>query len=86
MAGPELPFRPESFLGVVLSGSVGRKILTDAARVVASSGRVVVMGGSREAKETLMGLGLSVLLDEEGVLVARQDRMQTLPLVTLRGP
>ncbi len=86
MAGRKIPFFPGSFLGVVLSGDVGVEDLTQAARVVVPSGRVVVLDGFPEAKETLKELGLSVLLDEERVLVARRERGETLPLVTLRGP
>ena len=86
VAGQEIPFFPGSFLGVVLSGDVGGEALAEAARVVTPSGRVVVLDGLGEAKETLKGLGLSVLLDDEGVLVARREQSETLPLVTLRGP
>ncbi len=86
VTGREIPFFPGSFLGAVLSGDVVEEDLIEAARVVAPAGRVVVLDGFGEAKEILKGLGLSVLLDKEGVLVARREQTEPLPLVTLRGP
>ena len=86
VAGGVIPFVGGSFLGVALSGGVEEQDLREAARVVAPLGRVVVLGGSDGAVETLRRIGLSVLLDEEGVVVARREQPETLPLVTLRGP
>jgi uncharacterized protein YbaR (Trm112 family) len=85
VSGPQIPFFPGSFRGAVLSGEVGDQDLAEAARVVAPPGRVVILDGPEEAKETLEGLGLSVLLDEDGVVVAGRGQSETLPLVTLRG-
>jgi uncharacterized protein YbaR (Trm112 family) len=86
LLGPTIPFFPSSFRGVALSGEFGEEKLKEAARVVAPGGRVVVLNGSPGTKERLLSLGMSVLLEEEGTVVARREKGGTLPLVTLRGP
>jgi len=80
-----IPFSSGSFRGIVLSGDVKDTDLDEAARVVGPSGRVVVLAASPGAGRRVKALGLKVLLQEEGVLVAQQEQTRPLPLVTLRG-
>jgi uncharacterized protein YbaR (Trm112 family) len=86
LLGPTIPFFPSSFIGVALSGEVGEDWVKEAARVVAPGSRVVVLNGGSETKEQLLSLGMSVLLEEEGTVVARREKGGNPPLVTLRGP
>jgi hypothetical protein len=82
---PRIPFFSSSFMGILLSGKVGDQDLEEAARVVVPSGRVVVIDDSADAGSQMEALGLKVIFQEEGVLVAQRERTRSLPLVTLRG-
>jgi hypothetical protein len=84
--GPTIPFFPSSFRGVALSGEAGKDELREAVRVVAPGGRVVVLNGGPGTKEQLLTLGMSVLLEEEGTVVARREKGGNPTLVTLRRP
>jgi uncharacterized protein YbaR (Trm112 family) len=80
-----IPFFSGSFMGILLSGEVTDRDLDEAARVVAPLGRVVVLDASPEAGLRAEALGLKILLEEEGVLVAQHEQTGSPPLVTLRG-
>jgi len=84
--GARIPFFSSSFRGVLLDGPVEEVDLEEAARVVVPSGRVVILHGGERSSEALDGLGLSVILEEDGVVVAERERKESPPLVTLRGP
>jgi hypothetical protein len=64
------PFESRRLLGVLLEGSVPRAALREAARVVASGHRVVVLDGDAAAGDLLMAAGLTLRLREAGVIVA----------------
>jgi hypothetical protein len=83
--GARIPFFSDSFRGVLLDGRVGEVDLEEAARVVVPSGRVVVLHRVGSPSEALKALGLSVILEAEGVVVAERKREASRPLVTLRG-
>ncbi len=111
-AGGSLPFRPQSFRALVLSGerteidlpgrrgpsgSHRRDLAEDpagpapaglaaAVGLVSLKGRVVVLGAPPDAGLAFQSLGLRVLLEEEGVVVAERATPEASPLVTLRGP
>lgn len=80
-----IPFFSGSFRGVLVSGEVRERDLDEAARVVTSRGRVVVLDGFQGAGEYLKALGFEVLVDEDGVLVAQSNQAEAQPLITLRG-
>ena len=84
-AGSVLPFSPGSFRGALLSGETTESDFTEAYRVVAAPGRVVVLEAPPETRRWAESLRMEVLLEQEGVLVARARRSGSLPLVTLRG-
>jgi uncharacterized protein YbaR (Trm112 family) len=85
VAYPRIPFFSDTFKGILLSGETGDWDLEEAARVVAPSGRVVVLGASPELSQRVEALGLKILLQEDGVLVAQHQQIRFRPLVTLRG-
>lgn len=85
VASARIPFFSRSFLGVLVSGEIGDGDLEEAARVVAPSGRVVVLQGPPGAGEYLTALGFEVILDDGGVLVAASNQGEAQPLITLRG-
>lgn len=84
-AGPVIPFFPGTFQGVVLSGAVGESEVEEAVRVLAPHRRLVVPRSSPEVSREVEALGLMILLEEGGVLVAEKRWSEVLPLVTLRG-
>ena len=82
-----IPFYSGSFRGVVLSGEAGVADLEEGCRVLAPLSRLVILGGGPEAVARVRSLGLSVLLDQDGVLVARREGVAApSPLIPLRGP
>ena len=85
VAYPRIPFFSDTFKGILLSGETGDRDLEEAARVVAPSGRVVVLDASPELSQRVEALGLKILLQEDGVLVAQHQQIRFRPLVTLRG-
>lgn len=68
--GPVLPFSPRSFRGVLLESARGREDLREAARLLAGEGRVVVLEADGDTAGHLMAAGLTVRLDDQGVVVA----------------
>jgi uncharacterized protein YbaR (Trm112 family) len=84
-AGSVLPFHPGSFRAALLSGQTTESDFREAYRVVAAPGRVVVLEAPPETRRWAESLRMEVLLEEEGVVVARARRSGSLPLVTLRG-
>ncbi len=71
MAGSTLPLYGRSMRGVAVDGRLGGDVVTEAARVVAPRGRVVVVqADEEEAAETLRSAGLQVLAREGGTVVA----------------
>ncbi len=84
-SGSRLPFRSNSFRGVLLSGETSEVEIREAARVAGPSARVVALGAPGGAVGWLEALGLEILMNDEGVVVARWDPHGPEPLVTLRG-
>ena len=82
---PRIPFFSRSLSGILLSGEIGTVDLDESARAIVPSGRVVVLDSSPGDAQRLQALGLKVILQEEGALVARQEKSSAPPLVTLRG-
>lgn len=70
VAGPGLPFYSRTLRGVALPGSEAGRWLHEAARVVASMGRVVVDDAPEGTLGRLESAGLTPVLDESGVVVA----------------
>ena len=82
---PGIPFYSGTFRGILLSGEVGDRDLDEAGRVVAPTGRVVVLDAPPGMGPRVEALGLKILLQEEGVLVAQKEQTTSPRLVTLRG-
>jgi len=68
--GAELPFAPRTFRGVLLERPGGRAVLREAARLVGPSGRVVVLEADQGTGGNLIAAGLTLRLDDQGVVVA----------------
>jgi len=83
--GSVLPFHSGSFRGALLSGGTTEAEFREAYRVTAAPGRVVVLEAPPETRRWAESLRMEILLEEEGVVVARGRRSGSLPLVTLRG-
>lgn len=83
---PGVPFFSGTFLGVVISGELPEKWLSESVRVVSPLGRLVVWNPGPEVRAFMEGRGLEIVLEEGGVLVARRPGGARAPLITLRGP
>jgi len=84
---PGIPFFSETFLGVVYSGASDERMLLDSVRVTAPLGRLAVLDPTPDTRASIVNQGLQILLEEEGVLVAKRGGGATAPaFVTLRGP
>ncbi|HEX2204075.1 MAG TPA: Trm112 family protein [Longimicrobium sp.] len=66
-----LPFRPRAFRGVALTGDTADALLPEALRVLQPGARVVVDPAPPGTADRAAALGAAVLLDQEGVVVAR---------------
>ncbi|HEU4454639.1 MAG TPA: hypothetical protein VFR81_16345, partial [Longimicrobium sp.] len=77
--GPALPFRARAFHGVALTGGADDALLAEGLRVVAPGSRLLVEGAAPGTAERLGAMGAEVLLEEEGVVVAR-SRGELVPL------
>jgi uncharacterized protein YbaR (Trm112 family) len=80
-----IPFYSGSFRGVVLSGDVGEMDVEEGCRVVAPLSRLVILGAGPEMTARVRALGLSVLLEQDGVLAAAREGPSPSPLIPLRG-
>lgn len=69
-SGPTLPFRTGTLRALALTGGANVP-WQDALRVVQPGGRLVVDGAAPELAEAIRGAGVDVLVDQDGVLVAR---------------
>ncbi len=81
LGGPGLPFANGRMRGAALTGGAGEEALRDGLRVLAPGARLVVDPAPPGTAEALRGLGAEVLLDQEGVVVARAPG----PVVPLRA-
>jgi uncharacterized protein YbaR (Trm112 family) len=72
VAAPGLPFFSRTLRGVAVSGEGAEAWLTEAVRVVAPGGRVVVLDAPGGTRERLEDEGLRVVLAEEDVVVAHR--------------
>ena len=72
VAGGVLPFFDRGLRGVLMEGEGDRKALREGARVLGAGHRMVVLDAPPGVAETLMGAGLTVQLDTDGVVVARR--------------
>lgn len=70
VAGSRLPFADRKFRGVLLEGAASAGLLREAARILAPGHRVVVLDAPEGAAGSLMAAGLTVRLDQDGVVVA----------------
>jgi uncharacterized protein YbaR (Trm112 family) len=68
--GERLPFRDGSLRGVALLGSVDPAWITEAARVTVQGARVVLDPAPAGAPDLLANLRLTVILDQDDVVVA----------------
>lgn len=66
-----LPFRARAFRGVALTGATSDALLPEAVRVLQPGARVVVDPAPPGTADRLSALGATILLDQEGVVVAR---------------
>jgi uncharacterized protein YbaR (Trm112 family) len=80
-----IPFYSGSFRGVVLSGDVGEMDVEEGCRVVAPLSRLVILGAGPEMTARVRALGLSVLLEQAGILAAAREGPSPSPLIPLRG-
>lgn len=71
--GRTIPTFSRTLRGVVLDGSAPDELLAEAARAVAPLARVVVLDPGEEAADVLEALGLTLILREEGYLVAVRE-------------
>ncbi|HEU4881199.1 MAG TPA: hypothetical protein VFT45_03105, partial [Longimicrobium sp.] len=70
-AGDALPFRGGALRAAALTGGAEDARLREGLRVLAPGARLVVDGARPDTAERLRALGAEVLLEEEGVVVAR---------------
>jgi uncharacterized protein YbaR (Trm112 family) len=69
-AGERLPFRDRSMRGVALLGVLSPHLLEEAARVLATEGRLVIEPAPEEVSAVLTEAGFQVYLEQGGVVVA----------------
>ncbi|HET7273790.1 MAG TPA: hypothetical protein VFI91_01335 [Longimicrobiaceae bacterium] len=68
--GTRLPFRNWSMRGVVITGEPEPEVLAEAVRTLKPGARLVVDSAREASSETAAELGLTILLEEAGVMVA----------------
>lgn len=71
-----IPVFPRTLRGVALGGESVGTLLDEAVRTVAPRGRVVVTDGPETVGERLREAGLSVILQEAGVVVAVRESVE----------
>jgi uncharacterized protein YbaR (Trm112 family) len=74
------PFRASALRGVALRGAPGAARLAEGLRVLASGSRLLVDGAAPGTAEALAENGAAVLLDQEGVVVARAPGLPVEPV------
>jgi uncharacterized protein YbaR (Trm112 family) len=72
--GGRLPFRTGSQRGVALSGPGAGGLIDEAARVLQPGGRLVLDPAPEGAARRLEALGMELLLEQDGVVVASLSR------------
>lgn len=72
VSGGGLPFRSGGLGAVALTGESAVSLEAEGARVVGLGGRLVLDGAAAGAVERLRAAGLTVLVDESGVVVAER--------------
>jgi uncharacterized protein YbaR (Trm112 family) len=72
--GVRLPFRTGSLKGIAIAGRSAGELLAESARVLAPGGRIVMENGPPGAVDGLAELGLELLLQQDGVVVASPSR------------
>jgi uncharacterized protein YbaR (Trm112 family) len=72
--GERLPLRTGSMRGVALHGEVAGGLLEEAARLLQGGGRLVLDPAPAGAADRLEQLGLELLLEQDGVVVASLSR------------
>jgi uncharacterized protein YbaR (Trm112 family) len=72
--GSRFPFRSASMRGVALSGDAVGGLLDEAARILKQGGRLVLNPAPAGAAARLREMGLELLLEQEGVVVASLQR------------
>ena len=70
--GPSIPFRGGMLRGVALTGGAGEPGVAEALRVLAPGARLVVDPAPQGTAEELRGLGAEVILEQDGVVVAKK--------------
>ncbi|HEX8694859.1 MAG TPA: Trm112 family protein [Longimicrobium sp.] len=70
-AGPALPFRGRSLRGAAFTGGADAALLAEGLRVLAPGSRIVVERAGAEVAGQLRRAGAAVLLEDDGVVVAR---------------
>lgn len=72
-ARPGLPFYPRRIRGVALPGAEAETFLDEAIRVVGPRSRVAVLDAPEGARKRMEAGGLSVLLDDRGIVVGGRE-------------
>jgi len=72
--GSRLPFRSGSMRGVALGGDAADRLLDEAGRVLKQGGRLVLDPAPEGAVARLREMGLELLLEQDGVVVASLQR------------
>ncbi|MEX2584733.1 MAG: Trm112 family protein [Gemmatimonadota bacterium] len=70
VAGRRLPLRDGSMRGVALLGTASDDLVAESARVLMPGARLVVDPAADDLSERLRGLGFTIHLEQEGVVVA----------------
>jgi hypothetical protein len=72
--GVRLPFRTGSLRGVAITGRSAGELLAESARALAPGGRIVMESAPAGSVGRLAVLGLELLLEQDGVVVASPSR------------
>jgi uncharacterized protein YbaR (Trm112 family) len=72
--GVRLPFRTGSLKGVAIAGNSAGELLAESTRALAPGGRIVMENAPVGAVDRLAALGLELLLEQDGVVVASLSR------------
>jgi uncharacterized protein YbaR (Trm112 family) len=72
--GGRLPFRTGSLKGVAIAGASAGELLAESARALTPGGRIVMENAPAGTVDRLARLGLELLLEQDGVVVASASR------------